>query len=62
MVTGILLCEIVQTLAQLSVTASQRTTNAAGYNQTKPAQIKKAKSDAQWSPTTNPEIYKQAIT
>ena len=47
MVTSILLCEIVQTLAQLSVAASQRTTNAAGYNQTKPAQIKKAKSDAQ---------------
>ena len=47
MVTSILLCEIVQTLAQLSVTASQRTTSAAGYNQTKPAQIKKAKSNAQ---------------
>ena len=47
MVIGILLCEIVRTLAQLSVTASQRTTSAAGYNQTKPAQIKKARSDAQ---------------
>ena len=47
MVPGILLCEIVQNLAQLSVTASQRTTSAAGYNQTKPAQIKKARSDAQ---------------
>ena len=47
MVFGFLLREIVQTLAQLSVTASQRTTSAAGYNQTKPAQIKKARSDAQ---------------
>ena len=47
MVNGILLCEIVQTLSQLSLTASQRTTSAAGYNQTKPAHIKKARSDAQ---------------
>ena len=47
MVTGILLCEILQTLAQFSVAASQRTTSAAGYNQTKPAQIKNARSDAQ---------------